>query len=188
MTTTEPVSSPNESLILVNQNDESIGVKSKAECHTGAGILHRAFSIFLLNDNGDVLLQQRSKMKPLWPLFWSNSCCSHPREGEITEDAVRRRVREELQLDCDAEFLYKFEYSAAYEEVGTEHELCHVFIGRARGTVDAHPDEIAAWRYLSPSALTAQIAEHPAQFTPWLKLEWARITSDFADMLVVNDF
>lgn len=176
-----PVSSPSESLILVDENDQEIGFRSKAECHVGQGLLHRAFSVFLFNSDGQLLLQQRSEQKPLWPLYWSNSCCSHPRESESIEDAGRRRVREELHLDCEPWFLFKFEYQAPFEDLGSEHELCHVFAGIADGEIVAHPDEIADWCFIAPDDLTREIEADPDRFTPWLKLEWERIRTDFLD-------
>ena len=92
------VSFDNEKLILVDKYDNVLGYKSKAECHEGEGILHRAFSIFIFNDKNQLLLQKRSAKKLLWPLYWSNSCCSHPRKGENYETATHRRLKEELGL------------------------------------------------------------------------------------------
>jgi len=175
----QPVSSPSESLILVDENDLEIGFRSKAECHEGAGLLHRAFSVFLFNEDGQLLLQQRSEQKPLWPLYWSNSCCSHPRESESIEDAGRRRVREELNLECEPWFLYKFQYQAPFGDVGSEHELCHVFAGVIDGEIKAHPDEIASFCLIDPDDLTREMEADPDRFTPWLKLEWARIRAEF---------
>jgi isopentenyl-diphosphate delta-isomerase len=172
-----PGNNPADTLILVDGADREIGFLSKEESHRGAGVLHRAFSVFLFNGAGEVLLQRRSAEKPLWPLFWSNSCCSHPRRGEPVEAAARRRVREELALACTVEFLYKFEYHARYLDVGSEHELCWVFAGRADGTPAPDAAEIAEWRWVSPAALTAEIAATPERFTPWLKLEWAEIAT-----------
>lgn len=182
----QPVSSPAESLILVDEEDREIGSRSKAECHQGAGLLHRAFSVFLFNADGHLLLQQRSEQKPLWPLYWSNSCCSHPRRSESIEDAGRRRVREELHLDCKPWFLYKFRYQATYEDVGAEHELCHVFAGLVEGQIVAHPEEIASWCFIDPADLTREIAADPDRFTPWLKLEWERIRTDFLDDILAR--
>ena len=179
----KPVSSPAESLILVDEQDNVIGYRSKAECHEGQGLLHRAFSVFLFNENGELLLQKRSAAKPLWPLFWSNSCCSHPRETETIEEAGRRRIHEELNLSCDLHFLYKFQYQAAFEDLGSEHELCYVYFGCVNGDVTAHPDEIAEWRFISPAALSTEMAANGDQFTPWLKLEWERICRDHIDVI-----
>ncbi len=182
----KPVSSPTESLILVDDNDREIGFYPKAECHQGQGLLHRAFSVFLFNADGELLLQQRSAQKPLWPLYWSNSCCSHPRESESVEEAGRRRIHEELHIECDVQFLYKFKYQASFGELGSEHELCHVFAGYTDAEVIAHPDEIAQWRYITPDALTREITANGDQFTPWLKMEWQRIREEFLDEILTG--
>lgn len=174
-----PVNNPNDVLILVDSQDRDLGFLSKEECHRGRGVLHRAFSVFLFNAAGDVLLQQRSAQKPLWPLYWSNSCCSHPRRGETVDEAAPRRVREELGIGCTLRYLYKFEYEAPFRNVGSEHELCHVYTGTVSGEPCSNPDEIAAVRFVSPAALTREVAEHPDRFTPWMKMEWERIRSDF---------
>lgn len=180
----QTVSSPSESLILVDEQDRETGFCSKLECHQGDGLLHRAFSIFLFNADDELLLQQRSGEKPLWPLYWSNSCCSHPRQGETVEEAVRRRVREELALDCTPVFLYKFQYHARFNDVGSERELCWVFAARCNGEVAAHPEEIAAWRWISPAALTEEISADPDSFTPWLKMEWEVIRREYLDAIL----
>lgn len=182
----QPISSPSESLILVDDDDREIGFCSKAECHEGNGRLHRAFSVFLFNEAGELLIQQRSKHKPLWPMYWANSCCSHPRESESVVDAGRRRVQEELHVECDLHFLYKFKYQAHFENLGAEHELCHVFTGVIEGVVSAHPEEIAATRFIGPDELTAEIAADPDRFTPWLKLEWERISADFLESILAR--
>ncbi len=182
----DPVSSPTESLILVDDEDRQTGTCAKAECHQGNGLLHRAFSVFLFNPDGKLLIQQRSAAKPLWPLYWANSCCSHPRESESVEDAGRRRVWEELNLKCELVFLYKFKYQAQFGDIGAEHELCHVFAGYADDTIIAHPDEIADWRYVNPDELTREIAANGDRFTPWLKLEWQRIQDEFLDDILTR--
>lgn len=173
------VSSPDEMLILVDENDRKIGAAPKDECHRGDGKLHRAFSVFLFNERGELLIQKRSGLKPLWPHFWSNSCCSHPRESESVPDAARRRLREELGVSCELDFLYKFIYQASFGEVGTEHEYCWVYAGRTHEGVAVHPEEIAEHRFIAPDDLTREIACEPERFTPWLKLEWQRIQRDF---------
>lgn len=177
--TRERVSFDDEPLILVDEDDNEIGYESKSACHEGHGTLHRAFSIFLFDDRGRVLLQQRSATKPLWPLYWSNSCCSHPRRGESMDEATVRRVREELGVEADLEFIYKFIYQADFDDGGAEHELCHVYLGTTRGDVRVHPDEIADWRWIEPEALNLELAEHPDRFTPWFKLEWKALMDEW---------
>jgi isopentenyl-diphosphate Delta-isomerase len=182
----QQVSNPTESLILVDDTDEQIGFCTKSECHLGNGLLHRAFSVFIFNREGKLLLQQRSEHKPLWPLYWSNSCCSHPHEAEEVEDAGRRRLREELNLQCELDFLYKFQYQANFGDLGAENEFCHVFAGYTDDSVIAHPDEIADWRYVDPETLTREIAEDGSRFTPWLKMEWQRIQAEFLDQILTR--
>lgn len=171
----EVVSSEAEPLILVDADDNEIGFESKGRCHDGDGILHRAFSLFVINGDDEVLLQQRSGDKRLWPLYWSNSCCSHPRRGESLSVAAERRLYEEVGLRCDFEFLYKFQYQVPFGDAGSEHELCSVFLGRSDDAPHVNETEIAAWRYISPDALSAELESSPDQFTPWFKLEWPRV-------------
>ncbi len=167
-----------DSLILVDEADQRVGHLSKVLCHEGRGILHRAFSLLIFNANGELLLQQRSASKRLWPLYWSNSCCSHPRRAETMEAAIQRRLHEELGLRCPLHFLFKFQYHAQFDATGAENELCSVFIGRSTDSVKINTDEILTWRWVSPVALQAEIAAGAENFTPWFKLEWTRIWRD----------
>jgi isopentenyl-diphosphate delta-isomerase len=166
------VSSDEEQLILVDSSDREIGTRAKSDCHDGAGILHRAFSLFVFNAQGALLLQQRHPDKRLWPLFWSNSCCSHPRAGEGMDLAVGRRLEQELGLRATLGFLYKFEYTAHFGDAGTEHELCSVYAGTTTAEPVINTTEIANWRWIAPTALDAELAASPEHFTPWFKLEW----------------
>lgn len=177
------VSSEAEELILVDNDDREQGHLSKAACHDGNGILHRAFSAFLFNADGELLLQQRAASKRLWPGFWSNSCCSHPRRGESMITATERRLREELNLEADLRFVYKFRYQAAYGDLGSEHELCHVFLGRIGADVVPNAEEIAAIRFVSADALNAELSERPERFTPWFKLEWDALNTQHSAVL-----
>ncbi len=171
--------SDSEALILVDEADREVGHLSKAKCHDGQGVLHRAFSLLIFNDAGELLLQQRSASKRLWPLYWSNSCCSHPRRAESMETAIHRRLYEELGLRCPLQFLFKFQYQAQFESAGSEQELCSVFIGRSGDRVRSNPEEIQALRWVQPEVLQAELAgEEAGKFTPWFKLEWARIWRD----------
>ncbi|MFS8606619.1 MAG: isopentenyl-diphosphate Delta-isomerase [Gammaproteobacteria bacterium] len=182
----EIVSHDGEALILVDELDREIGSKSKAECHVGNGVLHRAFSIFVFNGNDELLLQKRAATKPLWPNYWSNTCCSHPRYGESMEQAVIRRLEQELGFTCPLEFLYKFKYHAQYGSIGAEHEYCWVYHGRYDGPVDVNVSEIADWRWIGVDALERELAEAPERFTPWFKMEWAHIRRNFLDSLLAR--
>ena len=130
--THEVVSSEEEPLILVDESDREIGHLSKGACHDGDGVLHRAFSLFVFNAAGELLLQQRSDEKRLWPLFWSNSCCSHPRRGETMELATERRLAQELGMTSDSHHLFTFQYQAPYLDLGSENEVCWVYVGSQR--------------------------------------------------------
>jgi isopentenyl-diphosphate delta-isomerase len=168
-----------ESLILVDEADREVGHMSKAQCHEGRGVLHRAFSLLIFNAQGELLLQQRAASKRLWPLYWSNSCCSHPRRAETMDAAINRRLREELGLHCPLHFLYKFQYQAQFDAAGAEHEICSVFVGRCIDPVKVDRDEILAWRWIAPEALQAELAGGGAdRFTPWFIMEWGRVWRD----------
>ncbi len=175
-----------EALILVDEFDRSLGVLSKALCHEGRGILHRAFSLLIFNESGELLIQQRAATKRLWPRYWSNSCCSHPRGAESLEAATQRRLYEELGIRCPLQFLFKFQYQAQFDATGAENELCSVYIGRCREPIKVNSDEIAAWRWISPEALQKEIAAQGGRtFTPWFMLEWNRIWRDHRQALLV---
>lgn len=183
LTKDESVSSESEELILVNAADEELGFLDKAACHDGAGTLHRAFSLFIFNDKGELLIQQRQASKRLWPLYWSNTCCSHPRRGESMDQAVHRRLEQELGMHAALEFAFKFEYNAQFESEGSEHELCWVYLGQSDDAPVANTTEINAWRWIAPDALDAEMQAAPDQFTPWLKMEWQRLRAEFPDRL-----
>ena len=177
------VSSECEELILVDREDRNIGFISKADAHDGAGVLHRAFSLFLFNDDGELLLQQRAPGKRLWGGYWSNSCCSHPRRGESLELATTRRLQDELNFDTELEHVYWFCYEAQFGDAGSENELCHVYLGRTSSDVRPNDSEIAAVRYVSPAQLQAEFAERPERFTPWFLQEWRELTTTYREQL-----
>lgn len=168
-----------DTLILVDEQDNEVGALGKVDCHLGTGILHRAFSVFLFTQDGELLLQQRSPEKMLWGGYWANSCCSHPRLGEDTLGAAHRRIKEELGVSCELRYLYKFVYQSQFGDIGAEHENCWVFVGHFDGDVDINRDEISDWRFVKPAELTADIEANSERYTPWLKLEWHRIRNDF---------
>lgn len=177
------VSCEGEELILVDRNDSEIGFMSKAKAHDGAGVLHRAFSVFLFNERGELMMQQRAPGKRLWGGFWSNSCCSHPRRGESLELATRRRLKDELNFETGLEHVYWFCYEAHFGGLGSENELCHVYLGRASADLKPNDSEIAAIRFISPAQLEKEFAEHPERYTPWFRQEWQELTSEYRERL-----
>lgn len=177
------VSSENEELILVDRDDKEVGHLSKALCHDGAGILHRAFSLFLFSDEGELLLQQRSEQKRLWPHFWSNSCCSHPRRGETMEVATMRRLNDELNVDASLEYIYDFCYTASFGDLGSENELCHVYLGKVSDDVQPNDKEVASIRFVTASALEEELSQFPGRFTPWFKQEWRELVVNHREQL-----
>ena len=179
MSENQIVSFDSEMLIVVDENDTILDYKSKVDCHRGSGILHRAFSLFVFNSRKELILQQRSAQKLLWPFYWSNTCCSHPRKGEEINDAIQRRLQEELAISCELAYLFKFQYQANYKELGSENEICYVFIGKSDADPNINENEIADWRFISIPALTAEITNNPHKYTPWFKMEWQRLTSEF---------
>jgi len=164
-------------LILVDQQDNEIGYDTKLACHDGEGRLHRAFSIFIFDDRGRLLLQRRAARKRLWAGFWSNSCCSHPRKGESLDLAVHRRLDEELGLQCPLRRLYSVEYRAPFGDAGSEHELCWVWIGRCARQPRVDLAEVQACKYIEIGELDQQLDQHADRFTPWLELEWRELRS-----------
>jgi isopentenyl-diphosphate Delta-isomerase len=176
-----------ELLILVDAADREVGYLGKGACHDGAGVLHRAFSLLIFNGQGELLLQQRAGSKRLWPHYWSNSVCSHPRRFESLQAAAARRLHEELGISCPLKFLFKFQYHAQFDHAGCERELCSVFIGRCNQPVSSDPGEVEAWRWIAPAELQRQLDEPGGQkFTPWFRLEWERIWRDHrADLLAL---
>ena len=179
----EIVSDESEHLILVDGADSELGTLSKAACHDGSGILHRAFSLFVFNLEGELLIQQRAPDKRLWPKYWSNSCCSHPRSGESMETATQRRCQQELGFATTFSFAYKFEYQAEFGALGAEHELCSVFVGSYDGEPRINQAEIAAHRWIAPYDLDEMLAQNPEHFTPWFHLEWTSLRKNHAQLL-----
>ena len=177
------VSYDNEKLIIVDLHDNEIGTLNKFECHQKSGVLHRAFSIFLFNEQGQLFVQKRSIQKKLWPSFWSNSCCSHTRQGEDILEAAKRRLNDELGLGgVKLEFVYKFSYEAAYKDIGSENELCSVFLGVIDQKVNINCNEIEEIRYINTSDLLSDM-DARTDYTPWFIMEWKTLTSQYTNEL-----
>lgn len=177
------VSSENELLILVDEHDRELGHLSKGACHDGDGVLHRAFSLFVFNRAGELLLQRRSAEKRLWPLYWSNTCCSHPRRGEAVATAVHRRLLQELGMTADLHHLYTFSYHARYGDAGSEREVCWVWAGTSDDQPRPNPNEIADCRWIAPEPLDRETADRPEDFTPWFLMEWPRVKEGIKEVI-----
>jgi len=158
-------------VVLVDKNDRVLGLHDKLRCHSGKGMLHRAFSVFVFNSRGELLLQQRSKRKLLWPLYWSNTCCSHPQAGESYERAGQRRLQTEMGFTCPLKKVGIFQYKAEYKDRGSENELCAVLVGKHDGEVSLNSEEVAIYKWRDFQELKEDIEENPDNYTPWLKLE-----------------
>lgn len=177
------VSFDDDQLILVDKDDVELGYLSKDLCHLGEGKMHRAFSIFIANSDGKILLQKRSDQKMLWPDYWSNSCCSHPRKGETMIQAAHRRLEEELGLHSELKEIYKFEYRAQFKDVGVEYELCTVFVGSSDEVVSANSNEVSDWRWFSSSEIDELLAQPEEVVTPWFKMEWDALKREYPEAL-----
>jgi len=160
-----------EELILVDSEDREIGQAEKTSVHLGSGRLHRAFSVFIFDDQERLLIQQRAQDKMLWPSFWSNSCCSHPRPGEDVVSAAQRRLQEELGFSCQLEHLGSFIYSAQFNDIGAENELCHVLMSRYNGAVKPDPKEIQDIQWLTLDEIKKMVAQDSSKWTPWFLME-----------------
>ncbi len=158
-----------ERVVLVNENDEQIGLMPKLEAHQKA-VLHRAFSVFIFNDQGALLLQQRAAHKYHSPLLWTNTCCSHQRDGESNLEAGKRRLEEEMGFQCELTELFSFIYKAPFDNGLTEHELDHVMIGTFNEDPVINTDEVEAFRWMSIEEVKEDMALHPAQYTVWFKI------------------
>ena len=173
-----PDSSSQKTLILVDNEDRQIGSAAKADCHRRPLRLHRAFSVFLFNRGGRMLITKRSAKKDTWPGFWSNACCSHPRDGESTEDAALRRIKEELGISAELRFLFAFEYRADYDATWGEHELDHVFVGQYDGPLDPDRDEVEDTEFIDVKDLKQAVRGRPERYTPWFKISLDRVLSE----------
>lgn len=158
-----------EHVILVNESDEPQGTMEKIEAHEKA-LLHRAFSVFVFNDNKELMLQQRALHKYHSPGLWTNTCCSHQRMGEDSLSAGVRRLREEMGFETQLEFKGSFIYKAPFDNGLTEHELDHILVGHYNGTPQINPEEVASWRWISMDDLKTDINTHPELYTVWFKI------------------
>ncbi|WP_298144903.1 isopentenyl-diphosphate Delta-isomerase [Flavobacterium sp.] len=160
---------PEELVILVDENDVQIGLMPKLEAHEKA-VLHRAFSVFVLNAKKEVMLQQRAAHKYHSPLLWTNTCCSHQREGETNIQAGTRRLREEMGFETPLTDVFHFIYKAPFDNGLTEHELDHVLIGFYEEAPEINPEEVADWKWMSIEAIKTDMQAQPELYTAWFKI------------------
>lgn len=153
-------------IILVNEQDEAIGTMEKMEAHH-KGLLHRAFSVFVINDAGEILLQRRALEKYHSAGLWTNACCSHPFPGETIAAAAHRRLQEEMGFDCELEEIFTFTYRAEFDNGLTEHEFDHVLLGTYNGNIYPNPSEVCDYHYLSSGKIQELMEKEPTEFTIW---------------------
>ena len=158
-----------EQVILVDEQDNQIGLMPKMEAHEKA-MLHRAFSVFVFNKNNELMLQQRAAEKYHSPLLWTNTCCSHQRNGETSLEAGQRRLKEEMGFTCELEEVFSFIYKAPFDNGLTEHELDHVMIGYFDDVPELNKDEAESYKWMSLKAVKKDIKEHPELYTAWFKI------------------
>ncbi|MFH0898813.1 MAG: isopentenyl-diphosphate Delta-isomerase [bacterium] len=165
-----------EYVVLVDQNDKQIGTEEKLLAHK-KGLLHRAFSVFIFNSQGQMLIAQRALYKYHSAGLWSNACCSHPRPGENVLGAAQRRLQEELGFSCSVQEIFSFIYTVKFDDNGLiEHEYDHVLVGTFDGEVEPNPGEVAAYRWVDMAELEHDVHNHPDLYTYWFKTSFKKVT------------
>ncbi|ADY28348.1 MULTISPECIES: isopentenyl-diphosphate Delta-isomerase [Cellulophaga] len=162
-----------EQVILVNEQDQQIGTMGKMEAHEKA-LLHRAFSVFVMNDKGETMLQQRASEKYHSPLLWTNTCCSHQRVGETNLEAGKRRLQEEMGFVTELKELFSFIYKAPFDNGLTEHELDHVMIGKFNDEPNINKAEVEDWKWMALDDIKIDINKNPQNYTEWFKIIFDR--------------
>ncbi|WP_298767382.1 isopentenyl-diphosphate Delta-isomerase [uncultured Polaribacter sp.] len=158
-----------ENVILVDTNDEPLGLMEKIEAHEKA-LLHRAFSVFIFNDKGELMLQQRAAGKYHSPLLWTNTCCSHQRDGESNIAAGKRRLMEEMGFTAELKEVFSFIYKAPFDNGLTEHELDHVMVGFYNDAPVVNREEVEAYKWMSLENVKKDIEDKPELYTAWFKI------------------
>jgi isopentenyl-diphosphate delta-isomerase len=169
-----------ENVILVDEQDNDLGLMEKMEAHR-KGLLHRAFSVFVINSKEELMLQQRALNKYHSGGLWTNTCCSHPRHGELTEAAAHRRLMEEMGFDCPIKKLFHFTYEAKLDKGLTEKEFDHLFLGFYDDVPHINPDEVADWKWVDVHKLDKDIQTNPDKYTEWFKIIYARFYQSVKD-------
>jgi len=173
-----------EKLVLVNEKDEVIGFEEKIKCHKGKGILHRAFTIFLFDNKGQVLIQKRGDSKMLWPLCWEATCSSHPKENESYKNAGKRRLKEELKIDTSLKIADKFIYHSYYKDIGAEYEFCVALVGKYdKENIDFNTDEIKDVKWIKINELKEELNKNSKDYAPWLGIALERLFNQYGSNL-----
>lgn len=172
-----------ELVVLVNEKDQKIGLMPKMEAHEKA-VLHRAFSVFVMNKQGQTMLQQRAAHKYHSPLLWTNTCCSHQRDGEDNIQAGKRRLEEEMGFSTELKELFSFIYKAPFDNGLTEHELDHVMIGYFENEPKINSDEVADWKWMYPKEIKEDISQNPDAYTAWFKIIFDKFYHHITNNLV----
>jgi isopentenyl-diphosphate delta-isomerase len=158
-----------QKVILINQQDQVLGEMDKLRAHQGNGALHRAFTILVFNSQGQVLLQKRAASKFLWPLIWETSCSSHQQLNEDDTIAAQKRLRLEMGIECQLDYLTNFYYHAPWPQAnGAEHEICYIFVGHYDGLIKPNELEVADYQWLGAEELQEKIKNQPQDYAPWL--------------------
>jgi len=168
-------------VILVDEQDMPIGTMGKMEVHEKA-LLHRAFSVFIFNEKGQMLIQKRSAKKYHSPNLWTNACCSHPKPGEETLMAAQKRLHEEMGFNTELTPAFTFTYKAPFDNGLTEHEFDHVFVGNYSGPIVPNPDEVSDYCYMSLTEIAAAINSHPYKYTVWFKIAFPMVENYTASL------
>jgi len=163
-----------EQVILVDELDNELGVMEKILAHQKA-LLHRAFSIFIFNEKGELLLQQRALSKYHSPGLWTNTCCSHPRPAESSLDAANRRLKEEMGFECELTYQFNFIYKAELDQGLTEHELDHVFFGLYNGAVNLNAEEVQDYKFVDVKEVLLDMEANPENYTVWFKIIFNKV-------------
>jgi len=174
-----------DNLILVDMEDNQVGTGKKLDVHR-KGLLHRAFSIFIFNSKGEMLIQQRAFGKYHSGGLWSNSCCSHPRNNENIENAVHRRLKEEMGFDSELAEAFTFHYKVEFDNGFTENEFLHVFIGQYDGKVTANKDEADDFKWVSVNDLFRDVRKNPENYTYWFKKCFERVIDAYKEKILIN--
>ncbi len=162
----------NEQILVVNEDDEIVGLDTNENCHSVNGILHRAITIFIFNDKNKILLTKRNVSKKLWPDFWDTSCSTHVRQDETYEQTGERRLHDELGFSCKLKFIFKFQYQAKFQNIGSENEICALLIGNYTGNINPNPNEVSNYKWVSVEQLKNEI--NNTDISPWLKIAFEK--------------